>query len=68
MKTLVAIVALSAVVAGPAFAQAASRNHAFHHQSRRGIARASARAVIASRALPPGLASLPRRTLRRALS
>jgi hypothetical protein len=33
MKTLVAIVALSAVVAGPAFAQAPSRNHAFHHQS-----------------------------------
>jgi hypothetical protein len=33
MKTLVAIVALSAVVAGPAFAQAPSSNHAFHHQS-----------------------------------
>jgi hypothetical protein len=33
MKTLVAIVALIAIVAGPAFAQAPSRNHAFHHQS-----------------------------------
>jgi hypothetical protein len=33
MKTLVALVALSAVVAGPAFAQAPSRNHAFHQQS-----------------------------------
>jgi hypothetical protein len=33
MKTLVAIVALSAVVAGPAFAQPPSRNHAFHQQS-----------------------------------
>jgi curli biogenesis system outer membrane secretion channel CsgG len=33
MKTLVAFVALSAVVAGPAFAQAPSRNHAFHQQS-----------------------------------
>ena len=33
MKTLVALVGLSAVVAGPAFAQAPSRNHAFHQQS-----------------------------------
>ena len=33
MKTFVALVALSAVVAGPAFAQAPSRNHAFHQQS-----------------------------------
>jgi hypothetical protein len=33
MKTLVALVALSAVLAGPAFAQAPSRNHAFHQQS-----------------------------------
>jgi hypothetical protein len=32
MKTLVAFVALSAVVAGPAFAQSPSRNHAFHQQ------------------------------------
>jgi hypothetical protein len=35
MKTLVALVALSAVLAGPAFAQAPSRNHAFHQQSSR---------------------------------
>jgi hypothetical protein len=33
MKTFVALVALSAVVAGPAFAQAPTRNHAFHRQS-----------------------------------
>jgi hypothetical protein len=33
MKTLVALVALSAVIAGPAFAQAPSRNHVFHQQS-----------------------------------
>jgi curli biogenesis system outer membrane secretion channel CsgG len=33
MKTLVALVALSAAVAGPAFAQAPTRNHAFHQQS-----------------------------------
>jgi hypothetical protein len=33
MKTLVALVALSAFVAGPAFAQAPTRNHAFHQQS-----------------------------------
>jgi hypothetical protein len=33
MKTLVALVALGAVVAGPAFAQAPSRNHAFDQQS-----------------------------------
>jgi hypothetical protein len=33
MKTLVALVALSAIVAGPAFARAPSRNHAFHQQS-----------------------------------
>ena len=33
MKTLVALVALSAVLAGPAFAQPPSRNHAFHQQS-----------------------------------
>jgi hypothetical protein len=33
MKTLVAFVALSAVIAGPAFAQAPSRNHTFHQQS-----------------------------------
>jgi hypothetical protein len=33
MKTLVALVALSAVLAGPAFAQGPSRNHALHHQS-----------------------------------
>jgi hypothetical protein len=32
MKTLVALVALSAVVAGPAFAQPPSRNHAYHQQ------------------------------------
>jgi hypothetical protein len=33
MKALVAIVALSAVGAGPAFAQAPSRNHGFHQHS-----------------------------------
>jgi hypothetical protein len=33
MKTLVALVALSAVVAGPAFAQAPTRDHTFHQQS-----------------------------------
>jgi hypothetical protein len=33
MKALVALVALSAFLAGPAFAQAPSRNHAFHQQS-----------------------------------
>jgi hypothetical protein len=30
MKTLVALVALSAVLAGPAFAQGPSRSHTFH--------------------------------------
>jgi hypothetical protein len=33
MKTLVALVALSACGAGPAFAQPPSRNHAFHQHS-----------------------------------
>jgi hypothetical protein len=33
MKTLVALVALSAVLAGPAFAQGPSCNHAFHQHS-----------------------------------
>jgi len=32
MRTLVALVALSAVIAGPASAQAPSRNHAFHQK------------------------------------
>jgi hypothetical protein len=30
MKTLIALVALGAVVAGPAFAQPPNRHHAFH--------------------------------------
>jgi hypothetical protein len=33
MKTLVALLALSAVIAGPAFARVPSRNHVFHQQS-----------------------------------